>query len=101
MEYGDLVRFDFGADAATCIRCDFQLSAASEDFRTGTLVHDAALHSVGPVRGEGYASGEVRLIRYYCPGCGRQLEAEVSVGPGRSAFLVRPGGTQAAKGAIK
>jgi N-methylhydantoinase B len=101
VEYGDLVRFDFGADAATCIRCGFQLSAASEDFRTGTLVHDAALHSVGPVRGEGYASGEVRLIRYYCPGCGRQLEAEVSVGPGHSAFLVRPGGAQAGKGAIK
>jgi hypothetical protein len=37
-----------------------------------------------------YGDGEVRLIRYYCPGCGRQLEAEVAVGGSRSAFLVRP-----------
>lgn len=90
VDYGDIVRFDFKRDAATCIRCGFRLGSASDDFRAGALANDAPLHSLAPVRGESYGDGEVRLIRYYCPGCGRQLEAEVAVGGSHSAFLLRP-----------
>jgi N-methylhydantoinase B len=90
VDYADMVRFDFGRDVASCIRCGLALGRASEDFRTGTVVHDVPLHALAPVRGSGYASGQVRLVRYYCPGCGRQLEAEVTIGASRSAFHVRP-----------
>jgi N-methylhydantoinase B len=87
--YGDVVRFDFGENSASCVRCGCRLGNATTDFRSGTVAEDSPLHAVGPVRGEGYSSDEVRLIRYYCPGCGRQLEAEVAVGGSRSAFVVR------------
>ena len=90
VDYGDIVRFDFEADAASCIRCGHRLGGASDDFRAGAVAHDAPLRDVAPVRGESYGEGEVRLIRYYCPRCGRQLEAEVAVGGSHSAFLVRP-----------
>ena len=90
VDYGDIVRFDFKTDAASCIRCGYRLGGVSDDFRAGSVAHDAPLRSVAPVRGESYGEGEVRLIRYYCPGCGRQLEAEVAVGSSHSAFLVRP-----------
>lgn len=90
VDYGDIVRFDFEIDAASCLRCGQRLGSAVDDFRAGSVMHEVPLRSVAPVRGDLYGDGEVRLIRYYCPGCGRQLEAEVAVGGNHSAFLVRP-----------
>jgi N-methylhydantoinase B len=90
IDYADLVHFDFAADTATCLRCTYRLGLASGDFREGAVVHEAPLSAAGPVRGEDYDAVDVRMIRYYCPGCGRQLEAEVASGAARSAFIVRP-----------
>jgi N-methylhydantoinase B len=91
VEYGDVVHFDFASNVASCMRCGYRLGPASRDFRSGSVAHDAPLLGLAPVRGGDYGSGEVRLIRYFCAGCGRQLEAEVAVGGSQSAFIVRPG----------
>ena len=88
VDYGDIVRFDFGANSASCIACGYRLGSADTDFRVGALTEDTALGAAGPVRGQEYHAVEARLIRYYCPSCGRQLEAEVAVGSMRSAFLL-------------
>lgn len=87
--YGDVLLIDFDADRITCLACDRLLSGAREDFRLGALVESSHAAAAGPVRGEEYGAEDVLLRRYYCPGCGNQLEAEVTTSSGlRAAFLV-------------
>jgi len=86
---GDLVEMDFDAGRSSCARCGADVGEAGDDLRTACLVEDTGVTAAGPVRGEGYASGSVRLRRYYCPGCGRQLEADVwLVGAPQPTFAV-------------
>ncbi len=75
--YGDSVVFDFVAGTASCKACGLRLGAATADFRKGCLVEESPTSGAGPVRGTDYRSDRIRLRRYYCPGCARQLEAEV------------------------
>lgn len=77
--YGDLVMFDFDRNVARCLRCDNTLSSARDDFRTGCLVEESPAHVAGPVRGESYGADGIVLRRFYCPSCGRQLEASVGL----------------------
>ena len=78
LRYGDAVEFDFDADATRCVRCGHRLGGAHDDFRLGCLVEEDPVAAAGPVRGQGYESAGVTLRRFTCPGCGRQLEAEVT-----------------------
>jgi N-methylhydantoinase B len=92
LRYGDAVVFDFAADTASCLRCDRRLGAARDDFRLGCLVEEEPVAAAGPVRGQGYETSGVLLRRYACPGCGRQLEAEVTAaGTPRAAFWLAGG----------
>ncbi len=87
LAYGDLMMFDFDSDQITCLRCSHVLGSARDDFRHGSLVIDAETSAAGPVRGQDYASDTVRLLLFYCPGCGRQLESEVAAPSGiRAGF---------------
>lgn len=87
LRYGDWVEFDFDADRAGCLRCGYELSRAREDFRGGCLVLEGPTSDAGPVRGQDYAATEVRLRRYVCPGCGTQLEAEVTAPDAPTAWF--------------
>jgi N-methylhydantoinase B len=89
IRFGDMVEIDFERGATSCLRCGEPLGNAGGDFRTACLVEESAPEAAGPVRGEEYASGAVVLRRFYCPGCGRQLEADVwVVGAPRPTFAV-------------
>lgn len=75
--YGDLLVFDFDSDQTTCMQCGHILGGAKHDFRRGCLVEVTGPSAAGPVRGQDYSDETVRLRRFYCPGCLRQLEADV------------------------
>lgn len=77
LRYGDIVEFDFEADLVRCLACGTEISNATDDFLTGCLVEETATDVAGPVRGSDYQTEGIVLRRYYCPGCGRQLEASV------------------------
>lgn len=79
LAYGEAVVFDFEHNQARCQACGHILGTAHEDFRRGCALEQAPVTHAGPGRGEDYSLGRVRLHLFYCPGCGRQLEAGVTV----------------------
>ena len=89
VSYGDLVSFDFDSGRASCLACGHDLGPADEDFRRGCLLEISGVEAAGPVRGQDYGRDAVQLVRYYCPGCARQLDTEVAAPTGvRSSFRV-------------
>jgi N-methylhydantoinase B len=92
MTYWDVVGIDHARDVVQCLACDRVLGGASDDVRQGCLVEEIAASEIGPIHGEDYVDqGESIAIRlFYCPGCGRQLEADLvipgEVGPSSSVF---------------
>ncbi len=89
LAYGDSVVIDHGRGTITCAACGTGLGASTDDFRLHALVDEGPLHEIGSVRGVEYADGSVLIRRYYCPGCARQLEAEVtSPGAPRAAAVM-------------
>jgi N-methylhydantoinase B len=93
LRYGDLVEWDLASGLARCVRCKRDLGPGSEDFRLGCLVEESATGEAGPVRGQDYDTGQLVLRRFYCPSCGRQLEAEIAMrsGPRAGFRLAMPG----------
>jgi N-methylhydantoinase B len=91
LTYGDVVTFDFDADAALCLACGHRLGGARERFQRGCVAEEAELSKAGPIRGQDYAAPGVQLILYYCPGCARQLDVELTVSGGpRAGFRLAP-----------
>jgi len=82
LSFGDLLEFDFDADQIRCRPCRAVLGPARGDFRLGCLVEEAPVTSAGPGRGEDYDAGRIHLRLSYCPGCGRQLDAQVALRDG-------------------
>lgn len=88
-QYGESLVIDFTNDRICCAGCGQTLTGSRDDFRAGTLMSESRPAEAGPVRGEGYAGAGVVMRRFYCPACGRQLEAEVAVeGEPRARFLI-------------
>ncbi|WP_213453791.1 hydantoinase B/oxoprolinase family protein [Rhizomonospora bruguierae] len=85
--YGDLVDFDFAANEARCARCSWNLGSADADFKYGCLVEVSPVAVAGPARGQDYGRDAVMLRRFYCPGCARQIEAEVAAPEGPHALF--------------
>lgn len=89
--FGDVVAFDFGADTATCLACGHHLGPARQRFQRGCVAEVTGLEHAGPIRGQDYAAPGAQLILYYCPGCARQLDVEVTVAGGpRPGFRLAP-----------
>jgi len=91
--YWDLVAIDHAAGVARCQRCDHVLTDARTDVRQGCVVEELAPSHAGPVRGELYVGEDERpvvLRLFYCPSCGRQLEADLVIPgqPGPSAVIL-------------
>ncbi|HEY8450796.1 MAG: hydantoinase B/oxoprolinase family protein [Micromonosporaceae bacterium] len=92
LRYWDILELDLAADRTSCLRCGHALGPASSDFRQGCVMEEVPTWSAGPVRGEQYVAEDERpvvLRLFYCPGCGRQLEADLVI-PGQPgpAFAV-------------
>jgi len=77
LQIGEAVLLDYHNDRAACLRCGTRLGGAREDPRQGCLAEVTGTAAVGPARGQDYGQDTVCLVRYYCPGCARQLDASI------------------------
>jgi acetone carboxylase gamma subunit len=77
-EYLDL---DLNVEQWACNRCGRLLGAARENYKRGCLLHDRDPREIHHplVTGPFNFSPDplwVRIVEYYCPGCGVQMETE-------------------------
>lgn len=77
-EYLDL---DLDRELWSCNRCGHVLGPARDDYKKGCLLYERDPREVHPPIVEGQYSFShdplwVRIIEFYCPGCGAQLETE-------------------------
>jgi acetone carboxylase, gamma subunit len=77
-EYLDL---DVDREQWTCNRCGRALGPARENYKKGCLLYDRDPREIHPplVTGEFNFSPDplwVRIVEFYCPGCGTQIETE-------------------------
>ena len=77
-EYLDL---DLDAEAWRCNRCDAELISARRPYKEGCLVYERDPREVHPPLIEGAFTFSpdpdwVRILEFYCPGCGAQVETE-------------------------
>lgn len=81
-QYWDLYDIDAVRNETRCMGCEQVLCDAGEDVRNGCLFEEVSPLEAGPVRGEDYRAGFASppmIRRFYCPGCGRQLECDLVV----------------------
>jgi acetophenone carboxylase len=77
-EYLDL---DTDSERWHCHSCGTDLGPAREDYKRGLLVYDRDPTEIHPalIDGEFTFSPNpdwIRIVEFYCPGCGRQVETE-------------------------
>ncbi len=77
-EYLDL---DLDREQWLCDRCGRVLGPARESYKKGCLLYDRDPREVHPAIVEGNYSFApdplwVRIVEFYCPGCGTQVETE-------------------------
>jgi acetone carboxylase gamma subunit len=77
-EYLDL---DLDKNQWVCNRCNRALGPARENYKKGCLVHDRDPREIHPPLVPGAFSFSpdplwVRIVEFYCPGCGTQVETE-------------------------
>jgi acetone carboxylase, gamma subunit len=77
-EYLDL---DLDAEVWRCNRCGAELISARSPYKQGCLVYDRDPREIHPPLIEGDYSFSpdpewVRVLEFYCPGCGVQIETE-------------------------
>jgi acetone carboxylase, gamma subunit len=77
-EYLDL---DLDREQWHCNRCGQALGAARENYKKGCLIYDRDPREIHPpIVEEQYSFSPdplwVRIVEFYCPGCGTQMETE-------------------------
>lgn len=77
-EYIDL---DLESERWTCNRCGRDIGPAREPYRRGCLVYERDPREIHPPLIEGAYTFSpdpdwVRILEFYCPGCGVQVETE-------------------------
>ncbi len=77
-EYLDL---DINSEQWHCHSCDKELISARENYKRGCLVAERSPDEIHPpgIKGDYTFSpdpGWVRILEFYCPNCGRQIETE-------------------------
>ena len=77
-EYLDL---DLGREQWMCNRCGRTLGSARESYKKGCLLYDRDPREIHPplVSGPFNFSPDplwIRIVEFYCPGCGTQVETE-------------------------
>jgi len=77
-EYLDL---EIDQETWVCNRCNHILGSARENYKKGCLVHERDAREIHPplVSGPYNFSPDplwIRIVEFYCPGCGTQVETE-------------------------
>jgi acetone carboxylase gamma subunit len=77
-EYLDI---DLEREQWLCNRCGHAIGPARENYKQGCLVYDRDPHEIHPALVPGSFSFSpdplwVRIVEFYCPGCGTQVETE-------------------------
>ena len=77
-EYLDL---ELDGEQWMCNRCGHVFGLASENYKKGCLLHDRDPREIHPALVDGAYSFApdplwVRIIEFYCPGCGTQVDTE-------------------------
>jgi acetone carboxylase gamma subunit len=77
-EYLDL---DLDSEQWRCNRCDADLGSARRPYKEGCLVNERDPREIHPplIEGDFTFSPDpdwVRILEFYCPGCGTQIETE-------------------------
>jgi acetophenone carboxylase len=77
-EYLDL---DLDGEAWCCNRCNAELGSARRPYKEGCLVYERDPREIHPPLIEGAFTFSpdpdwVRILEFYCPGCGAQVETE-------------------------
>jgi acetone carboxylase gamma subunit len=77
----EFLDIDLAREQWICNRCGHVLGPARESYKKGCLLYDRDPREIHPalVSGEyGFSHDPlwVRIIEYYCPGCGAQVETE-------------------------
>ena len=77
-EYLDL---DLDRELWSCNRCGHVIGPARDNYKKGCLLHERDPREVHPPIVEGQYSFShdplwVRIVEFYCPGCGAQVETE-------------------------
>ncbi len=77
-EYLDL---DIDAEQWRCNRCDAEIGSARRPYKEGCLVNERDPREIHPplIEGDFTFSPDpdwVRILEFYCPGCGTQVETE-------------------------
>ena len=98
--YWDILAIDHAADSISCVGCGHRLTRATADVRTGCVVEEIPAWKAGPIHGSDYVEAStvpIAVRMFYCPGCGRQLEADLVVpgGIGPASVVTRGGATGA------
>jgi len=65
-----------------CHDCGHDLGPAEKNYKKGCLIHSRLPNEVWPpqideVYSFSYNAGWMRLVEFYCPGCGTMIELEV------------------------
>ena len=77
-EYLDL---DVDAERWSCRTCGHDIGDARDNYKKGLLIHERDPGEVHPPLIEGAYTFSpnpewIRILEFYCPGCGRQVETE-------------------------
>lgn len=77
----EYLEIELESESWRCRRCGHVIGPAGEDYKRGLLLHDRdprEIHPAGFEEGRGFSPDPewCRIVEYYCPGCGTQVEAE-------------------------
>ena len=77
----EFLDLDIERERWICNRCDRVLGSARENYKKGCLLYDRDPGEIHPrlVSGEFNFSPDpewIRIVEFYCPGCGAQIETE-------------------------
>ncbi len=77
----EYLELDIDSERWHCRTCGYDIGSARENYKRGLLVHNRDPGEVHPPLIEGQYTfspnpGWIRILEFYCPGCGRQVETE-------------------------
>lgn len=81
IHFAEYLDADLDAERWRCHDCDHDLGSLRDDYKRGLLIGERDPGEIHPPGFEGEYTFSpkgtwVRILEFYCPGCGRQVETE-------------------------
>ncbi len=81
IQFTEYLTLDLDGELWRCASCDHGLHSAKENYKRGCLVAERDPREIHPpiIEGDFTFSPDpdwVRILEFYCPNCGRQIETE-------------------------